>query len=385
MIHKSLDSITPKDLQLLKSNEVAESKTLEYKRELPGDAPDERKKLLRTVCAFANTDGGDLVYGIEAENGIPVDLPGIEVSSEDSLRLRLENSLRDAIEPRVTQLQMRLVPLASGKSILIIRVQKSWNAPHRLSKDGHFYGRNSGSTYPLDVGEVRRVFTLSEAVPERIRNFRADRLLKIASGETPVPIVSDGTMVLHIVPLSAFASTHAERLDFSKSERNAFPPLDASGWSSNVNLDGYVNFTDRNEASSAYTQLFRTGVVEVVGVFQTWEGSQRGLPAHWIEEQVIQLVSKCTAAFAAKGLSPPLYVFLSFVKVRGYFLDVSVRYRVGAATLLNRDNLAFPEVTVEQQDFDAADAMRPLFDMMWNAFGFEGSFNYDETGKRRKS
>lgn len=236
MINKTLESITLEDLQSLKENEVPEGKTLEYKREIPGDAPEEKKKMLRAICSLANTAGGDLIYGIDAQNGIPVALPGIDSINEDGLRLRFENSCRDGIQPRLSHFHLKFIPVSEGRSVLIVRVQKSWNSPHRLGHDGHFYGRNSAGSYQLDVGELRQSFTLSEAVAERIRAFRADRLMKIGDGETPVPIVNHGTMVLHVVPLSAFASGGTERLSFAAQERNAFSPMGSSGWSINVNL-----------------------------------------------------------------------------------------------------------------------------------------------------
>jgi hypothetical protein len=56
----------------------------------------------------------------------------------------------------------------------------------------------------MDVDEVRRAFVLSESVADRIRAFRAERLSRVVSGETPVPIEGTSRVVLHVVPISAF-------------------------------------------------------------------------------------------------------------------------------------------------------------------------------------
>ncbi len=71
MIEKNLSAVSEADLASLIDNAVCESRNLEFKRELP-DASDQGKvKFLRSVTSLANTSGGDLIYGIQAENGAP--------------------------------------------------------------------------------------------------------------------------------------------------------------------------------------------------------------------------------------------------------------------------------------------------------------------------
>lgn len=46
---------------------VPESRTLEYKRDLPDPKDrDSKREFLGDVTSFANAQGGDIVYGIEA-------------------------------------------------------------------------------------------------------------------------------------------------------------------------------------------------------------------------------------------------------------------------------------------------------------------------------
>ena len=265
---------------------------------------------------------------------------------------------------------------------MIVRTRKSWNSPHRvkLSGHGHFYGRNSSGAYQLDVGELRTAFTLSEHIAERIRAFRADRLLKVEAGQTPVPIVTAVTMVFHLVPLTAFSSSPPIRISFDRNERNAFTPLGCSGWSTNVNLDGYVSFTDRTQDSNAYTQVFRSGMVESVAVFEPYEGYPPSLPSGWIEGQLIQALPVFAQALVNKDVEPPYFLFLAFLKARGYQLATSERFLSRTDVLTNRDSLILPEVEIEHVDFDSAAVLRPLFDMLWNAFGYENCQDYDEHG-----
>jgi len=102
MIQKDIELITIDDLQELKINSVGESKTLEYKKELNLTKDQDKKEFLADFSAFANTSGGDLIYGITEKSGIPEVLEGMKIDNIDTLKQQIDNILRDCIEPRVT-------------------------------------------------------------------------------------------------------------------------------------------------------------------------------------------------------------------------------------------------------------------------------------------
>ncbi|OAF16612.1 hypothetical protein AXW67_12215 [Bradyrhizobium neotropicale] len=47
---------------------------------------------------------------------------------------------------------------------------------------------------------------------------------------------------------------------------------------------------------------------------------------------------------------------------------------------LNDDVIALPEVMVESANADLGCTFKPIFDMVWNAFGYQGSDKYDAHG-----
>ena len=126
--------------------------------------------------------------------------------------------------------------------------------------------------------------------------------------------------------------------------------------------------------------MFRTGVLEAVAVFQPQGEGELYLSAARIEKQLIQALPPFIDALVNKEVEPPYFVFLAFLKVRGYQLATSEGFLSRSDILTDRDSLILPEVEIEQVGFDSAAVLRPLFDMLWNAFGYENCQDYDEHG-----
>lgn len=214
MIPKKLSDITLEDIQLLKTEQVREGKTIEYKSEFPSTKKNSDKiSFLKGISALANTSGGDFILGVQAKDGIPTNIQGIKIANVDGEILKLEGIIKNGCEPRLVGYDIKSIQVRDDNYVLIIRLQQSWNAPHRVKDHSKFYGRNSAGKYELDVSELRLAFTLSEQVSDRIRNFRADRIAKVYGYETPVPLLKGGKLLLHIMPLSAF--TTQNRIDVS--------------------------------------------------------------------------------------------------------------------------------------------------------------------------
>lgn len=68
MINKKIDDITIDDIKLLIVNSVCESKSLEYKKELHIENDADKKEFLADVSSFANSTGGDIIFGIEEDD-----------------------------------------------------------------------------------------------------------------------------------------------------------------------------------------------------------------------------------------------------------------------------------------------------------------------------
>ena len=177
-IEKSINNITEDDLLLLITNSVRESKKLDYKKELISNAREDKKEFLADISSFANALGGYIIFGIEEDGGIAKNLEGLRIADCDAEILRLDNLIRDGIEPRIFGISIRPLQLTNGNYVIIIYIPNSWSKPHVVDYDKHwrFYTRNSAGKNPLDYTEVKSLFFSSETTTEKIKNFIHNRI-----------------------------------------------------------------------------------------------------------------------------------------------------------------------------------------------------------------
>lgn len=389
MIPKNIKDITKADLQLLIQNCVSEKKTIEYKQLLKIDADKERKEFLADVSSFANASGGDLIFGISEKDGIPQDLLGIEIGNKDDDLLKLENIIRDGIEPRLPSIDIRYIELSNSKVAVLIRIGNSWLSPHRVIFKGHdkFYSRSSNGKYSLDVSELRTAFTLADSFAERIRRFREERISKIFANETPVSFSHDSKIVLHLIPFISLKTGEKVEIQKIASNQALLPPICCSGWNGKYNLDGYVTFSgNAAEKSYAYTQLYRHGIIEAVNGFlvSSGEKGQRRIPNIAFEDKFIDGLDAYLRVLKTIKIQPPIILFLTLVNVKGCTMYVDEWHSsFHQDSEIDRDILLLPEVIIDNFDVISSAVLKPCFDAVWNACGYAGSANYDpKTGQR---
>jgi|CXWL01.1.fsa_nt_gi hypothetical protein len=387
----SLGSVSEEHLQRFVEDREQEGKTIEFKLELPGNGYEEHKKFLAAITSFANTVGGDLIYGVQAPNGIAEKIIGLNGDLDASMG-RLENLIRTAVQPRGTSYNLKLIPLSNGNKVLVFRISRSWALPHRVTLGSHdkFYGRNSTGKYELDVPQLRSLFLLSETTADRIKNFRAERVSLILSGQTPIALATGPTTVLHVVPFDAFSGGHA--FDVSRiydSDIRPLRPITTSrGVSSRHNFDGIVTYSyiDEKTPPPSYLQLFRSGIVESVDTrrIRIYEKEQLMIPGQSWEDELLGAVRQYFDIQSNIGVTPPIVVMLSLLNVKG------AKMYGGYSPFpeddkVDRDHLLVSEVMAENFTADSAQLLKPIFDVVWNACGYAGSSGYGTDGQRKPS
>jgi hypothetical protein len=271
-LNKPINQLTEADLQELIANGVAERRDIEYKRELPGTNDEAKKEFLGDVSSFSNTIGGQIIFGIEESEGLPVALPGFVEQDFDAVKQRLESLLQTGVAPRIPGIELSdRITMSCGTSALAIRIPRSWNGPHMVSFRGRsaFYGRTSAGKYQLDVEQLRSAFALSQSARDKIRDFRAGRIAQIVAGETPVKLVRIPAAVVHVLPLASFETDRrfgSRELEAAFAKGKTMPVYSEQAWNFQFNFDGLAiyDFVSQQQEVASYLQVFRNGVIESV-------------------------------------------------------------------------------------------------------------------------
>ncbi|WP_425399080.1 AlbA family DNA-binding domain-containing protein [Aeoliella sp.] len=402
MIKRPIDIIDRQDVDALIADRVSESKTLEYKQQLPGNTDSAKKEFLADVSSFANASGGDILFGIQPEvdssgtkTGAAGGVQPISTAVTDEAKLRLEEIIRNGISPRLP-VAIRVISGWGADNVgcvIMLRIPKSFAAPHAVVYKGssRFYSRHSAGKYQLDVDELRTAFLATDSQAQRIRQFRIDRIAKVVADETPVLLKTPHRLVLHLIPLSSLAA--AGRIDLTNSHplRTLFPPIATGGWNYRYNLDGFVLHStskEDGELNKSYCQLFFNGIVEAVyaDILRAAQGSPvqdgvGGIASVAYEQSVISAVESYIQGYQKLAIAPPVYVSMALLNCKGSFLYVHPsRLLSGELQVIDREVALMPDVVLESFDEDVAKSLRPMFDAVWNACGFARSFNYDENG-----
>jgi hypothetical protein len=397
MIPKPIGAIEKSDIDVLVASGRVEDRTIDYKSDLPGPTDDDRREFLRDVSSFANALGGDLVYGITENAGVPLDAPGVALTNFDELRLRLQSSVESNLDPRLPRLDVVHVSGFEKGSVVVVRVPQSWRAPHMITYKGlgKFYVRGNGNRHEMDVVELRSAFAAGEEQAERIRRFRADRFLYVLGGSSPVREFGGPLLIVHVLPLhpgpEPLLDLEAIRANWgllNREDGNVFELVSRA--SERPNLDGLLLFSpweaEALSLSRSYVQVFRKGGIEFVQSQSHPEGD-RYVAAPWIdgnetESRILNLVRNARSFFEAVGIPTPFVVSVAFL--RAYDLGVvtgSGWYR--EPKKFDREMLVLPEIIIDDPVRGTADVLRPVLDAFWQSAGYASSPNYSEDGSRR--
>ena len=371
MIPGAIETITGDVLSRLVSNGVPESRTLEYKRDLPGGANEDKKEFLADVTAFANTIGGDLIYGVDEAGGIASAADGVVVEDKDAAQLRLEQLLRDGVEPRLASVRMHWVALSSGAKVLIVRVGQSLSGPHRIKfqGSGRFVARGGAGKYDMDTHQLRDAFSASEALPDRLRALHLAAVRSATTGaDLPFRIHDQPMAIVSLIPYSALRQTEA----FDVTPENALAPVKAEGHFELQHLiEGILLHSPLNAGGPedsnfnsvrSYALTHRRGRIDaawtVGGLRDLGGGPEKLVWPLKFEEGLIDVVGSGVTRLRQHGIEGPWFVAATVSGLAGGYLVLGAGHFSNAAW---RDSASLGDLIVEHS---STEALTPLM----NAF-----------------
>jgi hypothetical protein len=174
--------------------QISEGFRVEYKRLFP-----ENVDLAKTICAFANTAGGIILIGVEADKkkNTPINIAGIQIT--EGLEEKVVNICLSHILPRIMP-EIKLCPFRSNdeteRAVLFIRVGLSYSSPHYVWQTREILVRAHSENWRADLQTIedlidRRKRIISESGTAAYPTYWNTKLIDI---EEPV----FQTVVIHL-------------------------------------------------------------------------------------------------------------------------------------------------------------------------------------------
>ena len=378
-----MKSITKSDLQEFITNQVFENKELEYKDYsfTDGKFPDkQRDKFMKEIAAFANTNGGTIIIGIqEDENRLPTNLSGVGMSlgDFDNWLSSFRQIALSRIRPHLHGIECVPVELDANNIAIVISIPKSYARPHSFwdgNKDEFFMRYANGIMY-MDIDDLQKAFLYTNGLQDKIRQFRRDRLSLILANECIGDLGNGAKIVFHIIPEWSFELGNT--IDVKALEGDSsFHPLTGNSWKFRYNADGYCIYWSDNstKAINTYTQFFHNGIVEATEI-RLISGFKNKVVYNWDTTQgtIIRVLKEYGERLETFGIPKPWHISATILNAKGYITQTSWDYShpIERNIVNSLDGICTDEVPLSK-------ALEPVFDSLSNAFGFSKSWCFEE-------
>ena len=155
---------TPSDLQSFIDLQIQEGLHLDYKASASLTKA-KRGEIAKDASAFANSDGGLIVYGIEEEGHLPVRVDA-GVESAKYSREWLEQVIQSNISPTLDGLRIVSIDLDGSNCAYAVEIAKSYRGPHQERVSNRYYRRHNFRSVPMEDYEINDVRSRSSVVPK---------------------------------------------------------------------------------------------------------------------------------------------------------------------------------------------------------------------------
>lgn len=397
MLKSKLEEITINDIKSLIENKVCENRNLEYKKELHIDNDKNKKEFLADISSFANSYGGDIIFGIEEDNEekIPCNMNGIEFENEDTLIRSVEELIRQSIQPKILNIRCKVLDLQNGRCILIIRIPRSTIAPHRIifKNSNRFFARNSMNKYEMDVTDLREAFNSGLSLERRIEEYTENRYYEIECNKYNKLIDGMPVFVVHYIPEESLNSG-ADKFsihEMKKHLRTINADAFGYGYSWQVTING-VKMEHKENNKSAYAIYKDNGIIEkATTVFfrKNYKFTEVSpnitlnyLHGNFLVDKLIEDYEDVKKYYSYIGIETPIIIKCAIINGEGYTIPTHDFFDILGK--IDRDIIYIDSVLVEDLDEKAENVLKPIFDSIWNSCGYERCTKYDENGEFRR-
>lgn len=188
------NTYTIEDINNLITNEVEENIHLDYKAAGALDKKDDKKRneITKDISAFANSDGGIIVYGVSEEDHRPKEISLID--GRIFTKEWLENVIQQ-IQPKIEGIKIYPIRIDDiGQSIYVVKIPRSGNAPH-MARDKRYYKRFNFKSEPMEDYEVKDLYnrvSIPKLKIDRCSFIRVDETKDMYEYQLTAKIVNNG-------------------------------------------------------------------------------------------------------------------------------------------------------------------------------------------------
>lgn len=245
--------------------------------------------------------------------------------------------------------------------------------------------RNGTHTSELTFDQLRSAFDRTATLADRARQFRDDRLQTIINRKTWKPMKDGPICAVHLIPIASMSGRKTIDVQSIYHDYTRFMFSDWGGASRTLNLDGLVvhpGLIDDSEAT-AFNQIFRTGALEALrhGGLLT-NPSRQYIPSSTISAFFRDAIDRFFKAEQSFGFAGPAVVSASLLFVNDYEFGLGQQFFHFNRAMADRQHLILPETWVDSIETltDVDSVVRPILDVLWQAFGVERCYEYNDQG-----
>lgn len=369
MLAHELDAVDADVLFSLVADGTSEGLNLEFKRQLNWASPADTKELLADVTAMANAHGGDLIYGIEENDGVAAAVPGFLLESVDQTISGLLQKIRGGTDPRL-EVRIKEVSLPDEKWAIIIRIPASLAAPHRVTfdKGSKFFIRTNREKHDMDVHELRQAFLYSNHLSGGLRQLHLDAIKAAKGHDMPFRIKTGATAVVSVMPMALLR----EERDIPFDRSNALAPYRAAGFSSLHMIEGVMMHSDINPASgevNSYAISHRTGRADFAWTLQrpNWgdgeETLNKAVSMPMFEGGLWSSAYFGTERLKSFGVAGPWVIFATIYDIKGCWFKID---SFDGSSPAFRDEAFLGEIRTDRV---GDDTVLPILKNFWLTYG----------------
>ncbi|HEY3782558.1 MAG TPA: ATP-binding protein [Fimbriimonadaceae bacterium] len=370
---RPLADITKSEIEALLTDGVREGQTIEFKESLNLESKEAKEEFIRDLTSFANTSGGDYLVGIKERDAVAVEIPGLVFPQGlDRFELQIQEVARKWAKPPLPPVTIKEITGFPNGSVLIIRVPRSYNAPHlpSINDETPFQARRSNGKSRMTVSEVRDTFLRSEVVSSKMETFIQDRLGLIRLRSLSY---NAAAVVVHVLPLASFSGDFAiDVTQIHPSDLSSGNHFQASSYRHNF-LGFKVMCSNFTNHILSEAQVFRNGLIEGISyILIEHPGAQKGqfdnsdlFVSHSLESELIGATRTYLAVMGHRDMPPPVFVSWSIKGAEGA--------QRGSYPPIDVNQLTIPPVELEkslyQTDAELATAMKDALDILAQTMG----------------